>query len=126
MNNVISPEDLGPIFSIENWPTSNTTASQALSELETTHRVIPIPAYDMHGALIWPSQYPKFLQNAVAEFRFTLTHWSIGGKDGGVDAYTADIVDILVLIPPPPTVVSPRKRKVAAHHPSSPTKRSRP
>ena len=66
----------------------------------------------MHGALIWPSQYQKFLQNTVAEFHFTLTHWSIGGKAGGVDTYTTDIVNILVLIHPPPTIVSPRKCKV--------------
>jgi len=37
MNNVVSPEDLGPIFFIKNRPTSNSTTSHALSKLETTY-----------------------------------------------------------------------------------------
>jgi len=115
-------------FKIENWPTSNLAAKQALGEIQTTHRVIPIPAYDMHGALIWPFHYRKYLENAVVEVRFTLRHWSIAGKSAEVpsDTYSAEIVDMLVLIPPPPTTVSPRKRKVSAYHPTSPTKRSCP
>ena len=52
-------------FKIENWPMSNPAAKQALGEIQTTHGVIPIPAYDMHGALIWPFHYWKYQENAV-------------------------------------------------------------
>ena len=66
-------------FKIENWPRSNPAAKQALGEVQTTHRDILIPAYDMHGAL-WPFHYWKYLENAVVEVCFTLRHWSIAGK----------------------------------------------
>jgi hypothetical protein len=91
-------------FKIENWPMSNPAAKQALGEIQTTHRIILIPAYDMHGALIWPFHYWKYLENAVVEVCFTLRHWSIAGKSAEVlsDTYSAEIVDMLVLISSPP------------------------
>ena len=112
-------------FKIENWPTSNPAAKQALGEVQTTHHDILIPAYDMHGAL-WPFHYWKYLENAVVEVCFTLRHWSIAGKSAEVlsDTYSAEIVDMLALISPP--LNHCLTSKISAYHPTSPTKRSCP
>ena len=90
------------MFKIENWPTSNPAAKQALGEIQITHLVISIPAYD--SALICSFHYWKYLENAVVEVCFTLRHWSIAGKSAEVpsDTYSAEIVDMLALISPPP------------------------
>ncbi len=57
----------------------------------------------MHGAVIGPAFYSNALENALVEVWFSLTHWFIGARNGerAKDSYTADIVDILVLLPPP-------------------------
>ena len=105
----------------------NQAAAGALEEMKPTHLVIPIPAYDMHCALIEPGSLRRMLEGAVVQVRLMLRHWSINGKKSGekpADSYVADLKD-LVLIPPPPTMVSPRKRKVLAMHPESPTKKRR-
>ncbi|KAJ7770384.1 hypothetical protein B0H14DRAFT_2632606 [Mycena olivaceomarginata] len=45
------------IESIENWPINNENARKAAAELKKNHRIIPLPAYDIHGNLIHPTQY---------------------------------------------------------------------
>ncbi|GLB44642.1 hypothetical protein LshimejAT787_1702690 [Lyophyllum shimeji] len=45
---------------IENWPAVHDAAKEALASMVDTHRVIPLPAYDMHGALLWPMHYRSY------------------------------------------------------------------
>ncbi len=116
-------------YTVKNWPVRmNKPASDALKAMQHMHLVIPIPAYDMHCALIELGSLRKMLEGAVVQVRLVLRHWSINGKKSGekpADTYMADLEDLLVLIPPLPTMVSPWKRKVLAMHPESPTKKRR-
>jgi hypothetical protein len=110
--------DLDGIFLIENWPTFNDAAKGGLENIKKTHRVVPIPAYDMKGNLIDPRQYRRALEGATVELHFTLTHWSFPAKADqpasmGVDTYTGDIVMIRVISPPIYTPGTPSKRTVS-------------
>ena len=106
--------ELQNMFPIEKWPVFQEAAIEGLKGIVTTHRVVPIPAYDMHGHLIAPHQYRLRLEGAVVEMHFELNHWSISGKDNepNTDTYSADVSQIRVLIPPKPRLVTPTKRKV--------------
>jgi hypothetical protein len=55
--------DLGPEFSIENWPAHYDTAQTALQEL-AAEKINPIPAYDVDGKLIKPIMYWRCLKGA--------------------------------------------------------------
>jgi len=106
-------------------------ARGGLDSIRKTHRVIPIPAYDIEGNLIDLRFYRRHLEGAVVEAHFNLSHWSISRHGApGKDVYTADIVMLRVLVPPCASAApqhSPLKRKVSAYiHPdASPTKHSR-
>lgn len=79
-----------------------------------SHRVIPIPAYDLNSRLIVPAQYPRILEDAVAIIYFSLKHWTIDS----VDTYIAEIVNIRVVTPPTLSKTnSPQKRKFAVTDP---------
>ncbi|KAJ8582435.1 hypothetical protein M405DRAFT_830683 [Rhizopogon salebrosus TDB-379] len=70
-------------FDIHNWPVSSETARHDLETMGETHRVVPIPAYDMDGNLIHPQNYHKMLR-----------------RNSGIsaaDSYTADVVSIRLL-----------------------------
>ena len=115
---------------MENWPAFSDAARGGLDSIRQTHQVIPIPAYDIEGKLIDPCFYRHYLEGAVAEVHFNLSHWSILRQGvPGKDVYTADIVMIRVLVPPRASATprTPLKRKVSAYiHPeSSPTKCAR-
>ncbi|KAH9943785.1 hypothetical protein B0H21DRAFT_709832 [Amylocystis lapponica] len=111
---------LDSIFSIEHWPCSTQEARDALPALIETHHVVPVPAYDMHGCLIEPTDYQHCLLGALIEVHFSLTHWAIPGRGEGAlgsDVFSADIGKIQVLAPPQPTLVTPRKHRIAAMDP---------
>jgi hypothetical protein len=115
-------------YTIADWPVRSAEAQAAIDEMKNTHRVVPIPAYDIAGKLIPPTDYRAQLMGAVVELYFTLTHWSIGPKDKvpRSDTYVADIVSMRVVSPPKTPMVSPRKRKTFACDPmSSPSKKVR-
>jgi hypothetical protein len=120
------------MFTIRGWPTLYPAARDALFDLQDTHRTVPFPVYDMHGALIEPTHYERYLKNAVVCLHFTMSHWSIGAKKGGeaaCDTFGADLHTIRVLVVPTQrTPVSPRKRKVFGQDPmgsgGSPTKKA--
>ncbi|KAI0720527.1 hypothetical protein C8T65DRAFT_735857 [Cerioporus squamosus] len=125
---------LGPEFQIENWPAYSEEGRAALTRMATlgTHKVIPLPAYNMHGDLIGPRFYRARLQGAVVELHFSLTHWRIGERkdraSAKVDVFVAELDYLRVLVPPKPSPVTPRKRKVSAVDPTpspSPSKRAR-
>ena len=95
-----------------------------------THRVIPIPAYDITGKLIDPHYYHRHLEGAIVEAHFNLSHWAISQQGiPGKDVYMADIVMLHVIVPPRASAMprTPTKRKVSAYiHPdASPTKRTK-
>ncbi|KAJ3930789.1 MAG: hypothetical protein NXY57DRAFT_280196 [Lentinula lateritia] len=102
---------------LTDWPRKNDAVATALDKLlaqnPLKYRLYPLQAYDYHCEPIDALWYRKYLENAVVEVRFTLSHWPISGKSngGGANVFRANIVDILVLCTPPPVVVSPRKRK---------------
>ena len=85
--------------------------------MEKPHHVIPIPAYDMHGHLIYLAFYCNHLLSVVVEMHFELTCWSIHSKDDlpASDTYVTDVVALHVLVPPKTQCVSPRKCKVYHH-----------
>ena len=118
-------------YSIKNWPCTNDASKAALEELESTHRLIPVPAYEYEGSLMYPQYYKHMLTGAVVEVHFTLTHWSIGAKPGqsqeSIDAYTPELFSMRVLRKPLPSITS-RKRKVSSKDPmgpESPTKKAK-
>ncbi|KAF4567154.1 hypothetical protein EYR40_006148 [Pleurotus pulmonarius] len=129
-------DTLAPEFRIDAWPTHSEEAARELEQLKHTHDVIPIPAYNKDGTLINPNNYRKALQGAVVEVRFGLRYYAItpGSKSSRMpvtahsnafNSFTADLVDMMVLVPPTasPAFSSPRKRKVSMLHPSSPSKK---
>ena len=81
--------------------------------MKDTYCVIPIPAYEKEGGLMYPSYYKHQLVRATVELHFTLTHWSISSKTGcadeNVDTYTAELFSMRVIRPSLPTIVSPCK-----------------
>jgi hypothetical protein len=97
-----------------------------------THRVVPVPAYEFDGGLMYPTHYKRMLAKALVELHFALTHYTIadkGNKLGGNDVYTLELYSVRVLKKPLPAIVSPRKRKVSTKDPmesGSPTKKSKP
>lgn len=97
-----------------------------------TYRVVPVPAYEFDGALMYPTHYKPMLVKALVELHFMLAHYTIADKAnkgaGGNDVYTPELYSIRVLRKPAPSIVSPRKRKVSTKDPmesGSPTKKSK-
>ncbi|KDR79172.1 hypothetical protein GALMADRAFT_1225905 [Galerina marginata CBS 339.88] len=133
--NHVEGNNVLPEFDIAVWPAHFDAAKEALQNMVSTHRVVPVPAYNIQGNLIHPEQYRKHLERATARVTFSLKHWCIGAKYKGSgvpgdDTYIADIESIRVLEPPrSPVPDTPRKRKIAATDPldieMSPSRRSR-
>ena len=101
--------------------------------MKDTYRVLPIPAYEQGGGLMYPTMYKHQLVDATVILNFSLTHWFIPAKPGQMqeasDIYSAEVLGIRVIRPPLPTIVSPRKRKVSTIDPfdesGSPSKKSK-
>ena len=89
-------------FTMEKWPLTYEDTRAELDKLRETHRIVPIPAYDLQGKLIKPDAYRHSLQNALVELHFNLSHWFITAKGGnpGSDVFAADINMIRVIAPP--------------------------
>ncbi|KAJ6559053.1 hypothetical protein DFH09DRAFT_1161711 [Mycena vulgaris] len=94
------------------WPVISDEARKALAEMKSTHRAIRLVAYDVHGHIIPPSHYETQLPGALAQIKFTLSHWNI--KQRASDVFCADIWHIRILVPSLPTLPpsSPSKRKL--------------
>jgi hypothetical protein len=92
--------------------------------MTATHRVNYLPAYNAIGNLIYPNDYEAQLRGALAQVKFTLSHWNIH-KQGMLlprcptstftninshkDVFSANIEHIRILTPPCPA--SPSKRR---------------
>ncbi|KAJ7821445.1 hypothetical protein B0H14DRAFT_2599209 [Mycena olivaceomarginata] len=59
----------------------NENTRKAATELKKNHHIIPLPAYDIHGNLIHPTQYRDTLKGAVVRVTVLLKHWNITVKD---------------------------------------------
>ncbi|KAF7790021.1 hypothetical protein EIP86_000969 [Pleurotus ostreatoroseus] len=119
-----------PEFTIAEWPVNpkHTAAVQDIATMLDTHVVNYLPAFDIHGHLISPSDYEKQLRGAVVALRFTLTHWAIRGRSQvpPSDSFVADIEDISVVEEPSDlVVVGPKKRRrtFAMNDPYYPSKK---
>lgn len=108
--------ELSPEFKFENLPTRSDIAKAELEKTRDAHTFNPLPAYNVDGALIMPSDYDIALRGASVALCFTLTHYVIASRESGSapgsDTYGADVVKIRVLVPSAPRVLeeSPRKR----------------
>ncbi|KIK28381.1 hypothetical protein PISMIDRAFT_90711 [Pisolithus microcarpus 441] len=97
-------------YSFERWPLTRERNRAELLTLKNTYRIVPIPAYDPAGDLLKPSTYRRYLQGALVEIHFTLTHWGIAGVKR--DVYGGEIEKIRVLEPPVGSSSPDRKRKI--------------
>jgi hypothetical protein len=46
-----------------------------------THDIAPLPAFNINGDPIRPSQYKRLLKGAIVEVHFALTSWVFAGKN---------------------------------------------
>jgi hypothetical protein len=65
---------------LQDWPVKNDAARDALGEMEATHRVNAIAAYEVDGNLIPPEQYTSSLSGAVVRVKISLRHWNSGPR----------------------------------------------
>ncbi|KAI5993897.1 hypothetical protein EDD15DRAFT_2366981 [Pisolithus albus] len=87
-------------FSFEQWPLTRERHHADLLTLKSTHRLLPVPAYDLEGNFLKPSTYCRYLQGALVEIHFT--H---GGE--------IELIRLLEL--PPATSATVQKRKLPLH-----------
>ncbi|KAJ6463430.1 hypothetical protein C8R45DRAFT_519739 [Mycena sanguinolenta] len=125
-------EDADPqdVESMENWPIQpkHIEAKAQLDAMKYTYRALPLPAYDIQGRVIPPTEYPTALKGAVVRATVHLKHWAIANKNGkgAHDTYTADIQNFRVLEAPkieghPQS--PPEKRKLPPTDPETPSKK---
>lgn len=100
-------------YSFERWPLTRERHRAELLKLKNTHRILPIPAYDLANDLLKPSTYRRYLQGALVEIHFSLTHWGIAGIKR--DVYGGEIEIIRLLEPPLGSSSPDRKRKIPLH-----------
>lgn len=103
----------------------NEDTKNAMNAVRDTHDLLPLPAYDINGDPIRPSQYERYLKGAVVEAHIALTSWVFTTRNP--KAMTVPIIrEILVISPPKPLVASPMKRKNIKDGPlTSPKKKRR-
>ncbi|KIK11918.1 hypothetical protein PISMIDRAFT_78579, partial [Pisolithus microcarpus 441] len=97
-------------FSMERWPLTKEKNRAELMALKSTHRILPVPAYDIAGDLIKPSAYRRSLQDAIVEIHFTMSHWGIAKTKQ--DVYGGEIQLIRVLVAPTAPSSAGKKRRL--------------
>ncbi|KAI5989725.1 hypothetical protein EDD15DRAFT_2198409 [Pisolithus albus] len=100
-------------FTFEQWPLTCERNRAELLTLKSTHHLLPIPAYDLEGNLLKLSTYWRYLQGALIEIHFTLSHWGIAGVKQ--DVHGGEIELIRLLEPPPASSAPVQKRKLPLH-----------
>lgn len=108
-----SVEDKGAGIKMEDWPLTKEKNRAELLALSSTHRILPLPAYDLAGNLIRPAAYRRCLQGAIVEVHFTLSHWGIAKAKR--DVYGGEIQLMRVLVPPSTPSFPSKKRKLPQH-----------
>ena len=84
------------------WPLTHEETCAELQTVLTTHRIVPVPAYDIQGKLVSPEAYRRTLEDAIVELHFSLSHFAIAGKKGtrSKDVFVGEIDAMHVLVPP--------------------------
>jgi len=113
-------------WSLADWPVISSEAEDAKQQMLTTHRVVPLPAYDIKGNLIEPKKYQEALAGALVRVNFTMAHWYIASNNESTNSFVANIKSVRVLIDPV-VAKSPKKRKTAKQETeiASPARRRR-
>jgi len=103
---------------MNDWPLTHEETREELQALKATHRVVPVPAYDVIGNLIKPSAYRQCLQDAIVEMHFNMAHWAIAARRGKLanDVFVGDIEVIRVLVPPRPSSSGLARKRVVHSH----------
>jgi len=114
--------DSDDTWTMATWPVKSYEADIEREKLISTHRPIPLPAYDINGQLIPPDECKDKLAGAIARVTFTMNHWFIenNSKEGlaSTNCFVADVQSIRVLVKPASQAVSPKKRKTARLDPA--------
>ncbi|KIK12662.1 hypothetical protein PISMIDRAFT_18584 [Pisolithus microcarpus 441] len=100
-------------FSYQLWPLTRERHRAELLALRHSHRLCPVPAYDLANDLLIPSTYRSCLQGAIVEIHFTLSHWGIATTKR--DVYSGLIQRICILVPPVASAAAGNKRKLPLH-----------
>ncbi|THH14527.1 hypothetical protein EW146_g5812 [Bondarzewia mesenterica] len=109
------------------WPVETDAAKRQLDTVQTTHRVVPLPAYDIDGDLISPTIYRNMLAGATVALCIRLLHYTIkktipNGPTTYTDSFVADIEKIRVITAP--VTVTSKKRPLALKDSTPPSERS--
>lgn len=87
-----------------NWPVKSYEAEIECNKLLSTHRPIPLPAYDIDGHLIAPEACKNMLTGAIARVIFTMNHCFIDNNwkecSSSTNCFVADVQSIRVLVKP--------------------------
>jgi len=104
-------------ISTAHWPTNSRASAAALYDIRGTHRIRPLPAFDINGQVVQPGNYRQLLAGAVVQIKFTLMHRAISSspETPGFDKFRASIIGINVL--QSPTVSAARAYKHFNMHP---------
>ena len=82
-------------YTIDNWPI-NPSNIDYLDAIKSSHEVRPIPAYDVKGNLITPTEYEEKIAGATARVCFAIVHFLIRQKH----VYNVVVRDITIMRPP--------------------------
>lgn len=97
----------GPPFQIQNWPASNAAAKDVILRIADSHVAVPLPACDVDGDPILPSDYRRSLEGAVVWVEFHVEH----KRDEDWEGFRAFVHSIHVIespIPRSPPTCNPR------------------
>ena len=82
-------------FTFDKWPVDSSNILH-LDAIKASHIVQPLPAFDIGGYRIHPSDYEEKLAGAIACVYFTIVHFLFKQKH----VFKAVVRDITVLCPP--------------------------
>ena len=98
--------DKGREFTIAKWPAYHTVARLALWQMQDTHRVNYLPAFDVDNNLIKPKYYTKHLRRALVEIHFTIEHSEVPAEGGLCDNFDFDVA-LMYVLEAAPTLENP-------------------
>ena len=99
-----------PDYTIHNWPVPYTNQCH-LDAIKETHDIHQLPAYNIKGDHIKPSNYEDKLAGAITRVYFSIVHYLI--KERHISS--ALVKDISIIHPP--TTIAPTSLKNVLHPP---------
>ncbi|EDR02455.1 uncharacterized protein LACBIDRAFT_332326 [Laccaria bicolor S238N-H82] len=94
---------------LSHWP-APPEYHDALADLEDTHTVAPLMAYNEKESQILPEELPSVLKGTLVEVTFTLRHYRIKNATQDSHTYTGTIEQIIILERAPPKKISPYRK----------------